>query len=82
MGIEPTSKAWEALVLPLNYTRLCYIDSIVFVEKPLPIVNCPWGREFNLYHGSFPCSQHELLLSVILLHKIFLFCSMVFKKYE
>jgi hypothetical protein len=22
MGIEPTSKAWEALVLPLNYTRV------------------------------------------------------------
>ena len=22
MGIEPTSKAWEAFVLPLNYTRL------------------------------------------------------------
>ena len=22
MGIEPTSKAWEALVLPLNYTRM------------------------------------------------------------
>ncbi len=22
MGIEPTSKAWEALVLPLNYTRI------------------------------------------------------------
>ncbi len=21
MGIEPTSKAWEAFVLPLNYTR-------------------------------------------------------------
>ena len=21
MGIEPTSKAWEALVLPLNHTR-------------------------------------------------------------
>lgn len=21
MGIEPTSRAWEALVLPLNYTR-------------------------------------------------------------
>lgn len=21
MGIEPTSKAWEALVLPLNYAR-------------------------------------------------------------
>ena len=23
MGIEPTSKAWEAFVLPLNYTRNC-----------------------------------------------------------
>ena len=23
MGIEPTSKAWEAFVLPLNYTRKC-----------------------------------------------------------
>ncbi len=22
MGIEPTSRAWEAFVLPLNYTRL------------------------------------------------------------
>ena len=21
MGIEPTSKAWEALVLPMNYAR-------------------------------------------------------------
>ena len=22
MGIEPTSKAWEALILPMNYARL------------------------------------------------------------
>ena len=21
MGVEPTSKAWEALVLPMNYAR-------------------------------------------------------------
>ena len=25
MGIEPTSSAWKAEVLPLNYTRLVYI---------------------------------------------------------
>ena len=25
MGIEPTSKAWEALVLPLNYARNNFI---------------------------------------------------------
>ena len=22
MGIEPTSKAWEALILPMNYARV------------------------------------------------------------
>ena len=26
MGIEPTSKAWEALVLPLNYTRIEVVE--------------------------------------------------------
>ena len=26
MGIEPTSKAWEAFILPLNYTRLKLSD--------------------------------------------------------
>ena len=27
MGIEPTSKAWEAFVLPLNYTRNCNLTT-------------------------------------------------------
>ena len=30
MGIEPTSKAWEALVLPLNYARRCVITGLVY----------------------------------------------------
>ena len=25
MGIEPTYPAWKAGVLPLNYTRMCYL---------------------------------------------------------
>ena len=30
MGIEPTSKAWEALILPMNYTcKSYYIEEIV-----------------------------------------------------
>ena len=29
MGIEPTSKAWEAFVLPLNYTRMSIVFSSV-----------------------------------------------------
>ena len=28
MGIEPTSKAWEALILPMNYARLKIIVTI------------------------------------------------------
>ncbi len=29
MGIEPTSKAWEAFVLPLNYTRKSVETAVV-----------------------------------------------------
>ena len=29
MGIEPTSKAWEAFVLPLNYTRRGHDSTII-----------------------------------------------------
>ena len=29
MGIEPTSKAWEAFVLPLNYTRVLRYSGIL-----------------------------------------------------
>ena len=36
MGIEPTSKAWEALVLPLNYTRTIADDHSADHQ---PIVN-------------------------------------------
>ncbi len=30
MGVEPTSKAWEAFILPMNYARKDFI-SIAFV---------------------------------------------------
>jgi hypothetical protein len=26
MGIEPTSEAWEAAILPLNYARSSFLD--------------------------------------------------------
>ena len=31
MGIEPTLSAWEAEVLPLNYTRLMLTDILCFL---------------------------------------------------
>ena len=33
MGIEPTSKAWEAVVLPLNYTRVIEFNCIQFMAN-------------------------------------------------
>ena len=30
MGIEPTSSAWKAEVLPLNYTRLFFESSPIY----------------------------------------------------
>ena len=26
MGIEPTSKAWEAFILPMNYARIAFSE--------------------------------------------------------
>ncbi|CAB1276104.1 protein of unknown function [Candidatus Nitrosacidococcus tergens] len=33
MGIEPTLSAWEAEVLPLNYTRLKFIACLDYREN-------------------------------------------------
>ena len=41
MGIEPTLAAWEAAVLPLNYTR----DPYRFYKSFLMIANRGWPRQ-------------------------------------
>ncbi len=35
MGIEPTYPAWKAGVLPLNYTRIFYIQFDIKYRNPL-----------------------------------------------
>ena len=51
MGIEPTSSAWKAEVLPLNYTRRCTapadLEPNSFSPPPRPVV---WwrGKDSNL----------------------------------
>lgn len=58
MGIEPTTKAWEALVLPLNYARIsaapendCIRDSALHANETLAhqavAVNAKW-LQFSL----------------------------------
>ena len=46
MGVEPTSSAWKAEVLPLNYTRLVYIAHFQSIFD--------WNTRFilNLYLAS------------------------------
>ncbi len=39
MGIEPTTEAWEAAVLPLHQERLNYLDYIRFFL----FINSPFG---------------------------------------
>ena len=42
MGIEPTSSAWKAEVLPLNYTRLSQRHHIgVLPLNYLSFITCP-----------------------------------------
>ena len=58
MGIEPTSRAWEAFVLPLNYTRLskrCQLNVLLKLythiaaisESILPLTCCSRHYEFT-----------------------------------
>jgi tetratricopeptide (TPR) repeat protein len=56
MGIEPTSKAWEAFVLPLNYTRaawrgfsiLLLAVSLFFTAVSAPAYSDNWREEARL----------------------------------
>ncbi len=36
MGIEPTSLAWEAGILPMNYARNNYNYSIIIIYLSMP----------------------------------------------
>lgn len=43
-GIEPSTKAWEAFVLPLNYTR---VERLTFYQKSA------WMRSFYSCNAKF-----------------------------
>jgi hypothetical protein len=42
-GIEPSYEAWEAAVLPLNYTRLSESDD----NPPTPAAMRAWQPQFD-----------------------------------
>ena len=45
MGIEPTTSAWKAEVLPLNYTRI----KMAVPTGIEPAISCVTGRHVNRY---------------------------------
>lgn len=48
MGIEPTPEAWEASVLPLNYTRAAAILAAPSLAvKPIAILISPMNIQLN-----------------------------------
>lgn len=64
MGIEPTLSAWEAEVLPLNYTRSARYSTKVLAYLPLNDLNENNYSRKSKYVGillSFQCIQHTLL---------------------
>jgi hypothetical protein len=50
MGIEPTLEAWEAAVLPLNYTRFATYWHALY-EMPLRTQDCG-DTHYNIRHGN------------------------------
>ncbi len=53
MGIEPTSKAWEAFILPMNYARMDenYYSRILFLCKEK---SCFFPQTQDLFHKCYP----------------------------
>ncbi len=44
MGIEPTSEAWEASILPLNYARTSLLTAILSNSRIRDACENPDGR--------------------------------------
>ena len=53
MGVEPTSSAWKAEVLPLNYTReaFCRYSPISPESNPTGLARTGGGGRIRTYEG-------------------------------
>lgn len=47
MGIEPTPQAWEARVLPLNYTRLRWPEA-GYLSRPGDAIEIPFADHLTM----------------------------------
>ena len=58
MGIEPTSRAWEARILPMNYAR----NSIDLVSLSLLNVKIKCYFLSNVFFGKSHCQEAGILV--------------------
>ena len=65
MGIEPTSSAWKAEVLPLNYTRL-FIKHFFDAQKILTVLIFETVGIFRIYNVCLPKRATATPLTVVL----------------
>jgi hypothetical protein len=74
MGIEPTTSAWKAEVLPLNYTRIYYIYIyVVMVGKTGFEPATPWSQtKCSTKLSYFPFQKHliHFILSYSLVEEL------------
>ena len=49
MGVEPTTSAWEANVLPINYIREPYQYNVLYIISHIPDFVNSSGRNFPVY---------------------------------
>ena len=59
MGIEPTSTAWEAVVLPMNYIRMTEEYYSTFRRKKQEKFFLPYGNLFSVREGALPAGAHK-----------------------
>lgn len=57
-GIEPSPKAWEAFVLPLNYTRIRIFSAEQLIRNPFSSRYCYAGG-FSIGNSRSCNSQHS-----------------------
>ena len=72
MGIEPTSQAWEAGILPMNYTRrpcLHYSKAYqkfqpLFVESSLSFLVLRFSLCYTVEKGGIDMAEYELVREI------------------
>ena len=71
MGIEPTTTAWKAVVLPLNYTRILLLEATPGFEPGIKVLQTsalPLGYAALIWSGRRNSNRDHRLDKVTVYH--------------